>query len=88
MDRLDVLIDDLADAGVPVRPRSTGLGRTVLAIVALVSLLGTFALLGVREDVAQLAPAPLVGLAGGLMLLLAIASGRGAEYRGGRGGIP
>lgn len=75
MSKLDILIEDLAADLEPVRPQSMRLGRLALAAVAILTLLCTFAFLGLREDVARLNPAPLIGLAAGLMSLLAIAAG-------------
>jgi len=78
MTDFDALIDELAGEAAPVRPRTTRTGRLALAVVAAATLAIVFLAYGFRADVMAAAPAPLIGIAAGLMLLLALAAGASA----------
>jgi len=78
MTDFDALIDDLAEDATPVRVRSTRAGRLELAAVAAATLALVFLTYGFRADVRAAEPAPLLGIAAGLMLLLAVAAGASA----------
>lgn len=78
MTDFDTLIDRLATDAVPVRRQSTQSGRLLLAAVATVTMAAVFATYGFRGDIIGGSPSPIVGLAAGLMLILAVAAGAGA----------
>lgn len=75
---LDTLIDNLAAEARPVRPQSSRLGRLVLSAVAAASTAGVYALYGFRHDVLRMQPSPILAIALGMILLLAIAAGSSA----------
>ncbi len=78
MTDFDTLIDRLATDAVPVRRQSTKSGRLLLAAIATVTLTAVYATYGFRADIIGGSPSPVVGLAAGLMLILAAAAGAGA----------
>ena len=78
MTDFNTLIDRLATDAVPVRRQSTQSGRLLLAAVAAVTMAAVFATYGFRGDIIGGSPSPIVGLAAGLMLILAVAAGAGA----------
>lgn len=78
MTDFDMLIDKLAADAVPVRRQSTRSGRMLLAGVAAATFAAVAAIYGVRADFAAGSPSPMIGLAVGLMLILAVAAGAGA----------
>jgi hypothetical protein len=75
MPDFDALIDELAAEVAPVRRQSAWLGRLGLAGIVVVSLTLVFLSYGFRADVMAGQPAPLLGIAAGLMLILAAAAG-------------
>lgn len=78
MTNFETLIDTLANDAQPVRRQSVQTGRAALAAIAAASCSAIFAVYGFRADVMAGSPAPMVGLAAGLMLILALAAGAGA----------
>jgi len=78
MTDFDALIDELAESAAPVRPRSTRAGRLALAAVAAATLAIVFVTYGFRADVMAAKAGPLLGIAIGLMALLAVAAGASA----------
>jgi len=78
MTDFDKLIDSLASDALPVRRQSTWSGRLLLTAVATATVAAIIAIYGVRADIQAGSPAPMVGLAAGLMLILAMAAGAGA----------
>ncbi len=78
MTDFDTLIDGLVADAEPVRRQSTRSGRLLLAIVAAATFAAVGAIYGIRADIAAGSPSPIVGLAAGLMLILAMAAGAGA----------
>ena len=78
MTDFDMLIDRLATDAAPVRRQSTRSGRLLLAGIATATLAAVFATYGFRADIIGGSPSPVVGLAAGLMLILAAAAGAGA----------
>lgn len=78
MSDFDALIDGLADDAAPVRPRSTRAGRTALAAIASTTLVAVYLAYGFRADLMAAQPAPILLVAIGLMLILAIAAGASA----------
>lgn len=78
MTNFDTLIDTLASDALPVRRQSTWSGRLLLTAVAAATFAAMIATYGVRADIQAGSPAPMVGLAAGLMLILAMAAGAGA----------
>jgi hypothetical protein len=78
MTDFDALIDELAEGAAPVRPRSTRAGRLELAGVAAATLAIVYFAYGFRADVVAAEPGPLLGVAIGLMTLLAVAAGASA----------
>lgn len=78
MTDFNTLIDRLATDATPVRRQSTQSGRLLLAAIAAITLAAVFATYGFRADIVGGSPSPIVGLAAGLMLILAAAAGAGA----------
>lgn len=78
MTSIDTLIDRLAEDSRPVRPRSVAKAASGLGAVALMTLVAVAALLGLRSDVASLAPQPLIVISSGLIVIVAAAAGFGA----------
>ncbi len=75
MNNIDTLIDELAGSLKPVRSLTVGSGRLLFAVLGLTSVALAVALLGMRADLAALAPDPIVLISGGLYLLFGIACG-------------
>jgi hypothetical protein len=78
MTDFDALIDELAEGAAPVPLRSTRSGRIALAAIAAATLVVVFLIDGFRADVTAARPAPMLSVALGLMLILAIAAGASA----------
>ena len=78
MTDFDTLIDELATDAEPVRRQSTRMGRFLLAGIAAATVAAVFSTYGFRADIIAGSPSPMVGVAAGLMLILAVAAGAGA----------
>lgn len=75
----DAIIDELVRAADPVRPRSARAGRLALLGIAAASVAAVLITYGVRSDIMAGTPSPMLFLAAGLMLILAVAAGAGAS---------
>ena len=78
MKEFDALIDKLADQAAPVRRYSTRGGRLALAAIGAATLTVVFMIRGFRADVMAGQADPMLTVATGLMLILAIAAGSSA----------
>lgn len=78
MREFDELIDRLADDAVAVKPMRTGVGRAMLAAVAVTTIVLVEWAKGLRSDVAAMSPQPILAVSLGLFAILAIAAGTSA----------
>lgn len=74
----DAIIDELVATARPVRPQSPRGGRFALLAIGAATLGAVFMVRGVRPDIVAGTPPPLLCVAAGLMLILAVAAGAGA----------
>ena len=74
----NALIDELAGAAAPVRPRSTATGQVTFAGVAILTLVTVTLAFGSRPDLTPGRIPPMIGLTAGLLLIVAAAAGAGA----------
>lgn len=74
----DIIIDQLVSTPKPVHPLSTAKGKLALLIIGTATLASVALLYGFRADVMAGSPAPLLSIALGLMLILAVVAGAAA----------